>query len=168
MKKVFLLGFATILFVSCKQEVRYTQQSAEIDTYKKVMEDYKTLNWEDYPKHYADTAKIANNVPKEKAQTVTEALQVNIETAKLFTWVIENEEIEMVVTDKKETWVNYWATWKGTMKATNKVYIIPFHSTAQFIEGKIVKEFGFWDNSEVNMDLLKTPATNAEKVVVEK
>ena len=64
MKKVFLLGFATILFVSCKQEVRYTQQSAEIDTYKKVMEDYKTLNWDDYPKHYADTAKIANNVLK--------------------------------------------------------------------------------------------------------
>ena len=171
MKKVFLLGFATILFVSCKQEVRYTQQSAEIDTYKKVMEDYKTLNWEDYPKHYADTAKIANNVPKEKAQTVTEALQVNIETAKLFTWVIENEEIEMVVTDKKETWVNYWATWKGTMKATNKVYIIPFHSTAQFIDGKIVKEFGYWDNSEVNVAMEQisvTPTTNAEKVAVEK
>lgn len=159
MKKIFLLGFATILFSACNQEVRYTQQSPEIDTYKKVIEDYKTMNWDDYPKHYSDTAKIMNNVPKEKAQTVAQALEVNIETAKLFTWVVDNEEFEMVVTDKKETWVNYWATWRGTMKSTNKVYIIPFHSTVRFIDGKIVEELGYWDNAEVATDLLKNPVT---------
>lgn len=62
MKKLILLGLATILFVACKQEVHYMQQSPEIDTYKKVMDDYKKMNWEDYATHYADTAKIANNV----------------------------------------------------------------------------------------------------------
>jgi outer membrane biogenesis lipoprotein LolB len=70
MKKFILLGFAIILLVACKQEVRYTQNSPEIDTYKKVIEDYKTLNWEDYQTHYADTAKIMINVIKEKAQSV--------------------------------------------------------------------------------------------------
>lgn len=157
MKKIFFLGFATILFIACNQEVRYTQQSPEIDTYKKVMEDYKTQNWGDYPKHYADTAKIMNNVTKDKAQTVKQAIEKNIEDAKLFNWVVSEEEFEMVVTDNKETWVNYWALWKGTMKSTNKVYEIPFHNTAQFINGKIVKEHGYWDNSEIVTDML-TPA----------
>mgnify|MGYP001468135248 CR=1 FL=1 len=75
MKNLFILGLAIVLFTSCNQKQRYTQQSAEIDTYKKVMEDYKTQNWEDYRLNYADTAKIANNVVKEKAQSVTEAIE---------------------------------------------------------------------------------------------
>lgn len=155
MKKLILLGLATILFVACKQEVRYTQKSSEIDTYKKVMEDYKTMDWEDYATHYADTAKIANNVIKEKALTVAQAIDKNKEDAKLFSWVVEKEEYEMVVTDEGETWVNSWALWKGTLKSTGKVYDIPFHNTARFIDGKIVEEYGYWDNSEIVTDMLK-------------
>ncbi|MEO5775700.1 MAG: nuclear transport factor 2 family protein [Flavobacterium sp.] len=170
MKKILVVGFATILFVACKQEVRYTQQSPEIDTYKKVMEDYKTQNWEDYPKHYADTAKIANNVTKDKAQTVTQAIEKAKDDAKLFAWVVEDTDYEMVVTDKGETWVNYWGIWKGTMKSTNKVYNIPFHNTARFIDGKIVQEDGYWDNSEIMTDMMKQPATpvKADETVSEK
>ena len=166
MKKIFLIGFLTILFVACKQEVRYTQQSPEIDTYKKVMEDYKTQNWEDMPKHYADTAKIANNVTKEKAQTVEQAIEKNKEDAKLFDYNVEDTDYEMVVTDKGETWVNYWGIWKGTMKSTKKVYQIPFHNTARFIDGKIVQEDGYWDNSEIVTDMLSmanTPTATTEK-----
>jgi hypothetical protein len=157
MKKLLTLGLAIVLFTSCNQKQRYTQQSAEIDTYKKVMEDYKTQNWEDYAKHYADTAKIANNVPKEKAQTVTQAIEKSQEDAKLFTWTVDKEEYEMVETDKGETWVNYWATWNGTMKSSGKVYVIPFHNTARFIDGKIVEELGYWDNSEIVTDMLEQP-----------
>ena len=171
MKKIFLLGFVTILFAACKQEVRYTQNSPEIDTYKKVMEDYKTQNWEDYPKHYADTAKIADNVTKDKAKTIAQAIEKNKEDAKLFTWSVEDTDYEMVVTDKGETWVNYWGIWKGTLKSTNKVYTIPFHNTARFIDGKIVQEDGYWDNSEIVTDMLsksQTPTTTAETVKTEK
>lgn len=159
MKKLILLGIATLLFVACKQEVRYTQNSPEIDTYKKVMEDYKTQNWEDYPKHYSDTCKIMNNVTKDKAKTVAQAIEQSKDDAKLFTWVVEDDEYEMVVTDKGETWVNYWAIWKGTMKSTNKVYQIPFHNTVRFIDGKIVREYGYWDNSEIVTDMLSKPET---------
>lgn len=155
MKKLLILGLAIVLFTACdNKDTRYTQQSPEIDTYKKVMDDYKKLNWEDMPKHYADTAKISNNVIKEKGLTVAQAIEKNKEDAAMFTWVVEKEEYEMVVTDDKETWVNFWGLWKGTMKSSNKVYDIPFHTTAQFIDGKIVKEFGYWNNAEIVTDLM--------------
>lgn len=162
MKRLFILGLAIVLFTSCDQKQRYTQQSAEIDTYKKVMEDYKTQNWDNYRLHYADTAKIANNVIREKAQTITEAIAKAKDDAKLFKWVVEDIDYEMVVTDKGETWVNYWGVWNGTLKSTGKVYAIPFHNTAQFIDGKIVREDGYWDNSEIVTDMLKQPETTKQ------
>lgn len=171
MKKLFLVGFATILFVACQQEVRYTQKSAEIDTYKKVIAAYKTQNWEDYAKHYADTAKVMSNVTRKKAQTVAQAIEKSKDDAKLFTWVVKDDDYEMVVTDKGETWVNYWGLWTGTLKSNNKVYEIPFHNTARFIDGKIVQENGYWDNSEIITDMLskpKTPAITAETAVTDK
>ena len=161
MKKIFLVGLATILFIACQQEVRYTQKSAEIDTYKKVMEDYKTQNWEDMTKHYADTAKVMNNVTRKNAQTVAQAIEKNKEDAKLFNWVVEKEEYEMVVTDDGETWVNFWGLWKGTLKSNNKVYEIPFHNTARFIDGKIVQENGYWNNEAIVTDMLSNPPTVA-------
>jgi len=161
MKKIILLGLAIVLSLSaCNQEKRYTQQSPEIDSYKKLMEAYKTKNWADYPSYYADTAKIASNVVKEKAKTVSQAIEKSKEDANLFNYKVEDMDYEMVVTDKGETWVNYWGIWTGTLKSTGKVYVIPFHNTAQFIEGKIVQEDGYWDNSEIVTDMLKQPETS--------
>ena len=168
MKNLFLLGLVIVFFTSCNQKQRYTQQSAEIDTYKKVMEDYKTQNWEDYPLHYADTAKIANNVVKEKAQTVSQAIEKSKEDAKLFDYKVEDIDIEMVITDKGETWVNYWGVWNGTLKSSGKVYLIPFHNTAQFIDGKIVREDGYWDNSEIVKDMLKQSESSKIEATSEK
>jgi len=171
MRKLILLGLAIVLITACDQkDTRYTQQSPEIDTYKKTMDDYKKMNWENMSKHYADTAKIANNVTKEKAITVSQAIEKNKEDAALFFWVVEKEEYEMVVTDDGETWVNFWGLWKGTSKSSNKVYEIPFHTTARFIDGKIVEEYGYWDNSEIVSDLEKLEresATTAKDSLVE-
>lgn len=155
MKNLLILGLAIVLFTACdKKDTRYTQQSPEIDTYKKSMEDYKNMNWAEMVKHYADNAKIANNVVEEKAVSIAQVIEKNKEDAAMFTWVVEDEEYEMVVTDKGETWVNFWGIWKGTMKSNNKVYAIPFHLTAQFVDGKIVKEHGYWNNEEIVTDLL--------------
>lgn len=157
MKKLLLLGLAIAASLSsCYQEQRYTQQSPEIDTFKKVIDDYRKMNWEAMAKHYADTAKIANNVVKEKAVTVTKVIESYKNDAKLFTWEVEDTDSEMVITDKGETWVNYWGIWKGTLKSTGKVYVTPIHITVQFKDGKIVKEDGYWDNSQVVIDMLKT------------
>jgi ketosteroid isomerase-like protein len=54
----------------------------------------------------------------------------------------------MITTDKGETWINFWGLWRGEMKSSGKTYDIPSHITAQFIDGKIVKEYGYWDNSD--------------------
>ncbi|PKP14631.1 MAG: nuclear transport factor 2 family protein, partial [Bacteroidetes bacterium HGW-Bacteroidetes-23] len=65
----------------------------------------------------------------------------------------------MVVTDDGETWVNFWGDWKGTLKATGEEYILPCAITAQFVNGKIVREVGFWNNAKIALDLQKLSAS---------
>jgi len=55
----------------------------------------------------------------------------------------------MAITDEGKTWVNFWGVWKGTLAANNIVLEIPVHLTAQFIDGKIVREYGYWDNGPI-------------------
>ena len=153
MKKLILLGFSIVLFAACNQQTkRYTQQSNEIDTYKQVIKDYENQNWESMATHYTDTAKILNNVTEKNAQTVAQLVSQNKQDATIFSswnFVPEESEYEMVVTDKGETWVNFWGTWKCTLAANNKEIEIPVHLTAQFIDGKIVREYGYWDNGPI-------------------
>ena len=67
MKRLFFLGLAIVLSLTAcqKTEKRYTQQSVEIDTYKKVIDAYEKQDWEALMSHYADTAKIMNNVRRQ-------------------------------------------------------------------------------------------------------
>ena len=169
MKKIILIAI-TITFTlgSCNQKMRYTQQSPEIDSYKKSFAAYENQNWEELATYYADTAKILNNVALENAQTVAQMIQTNKEDAALFSNIKYNPktvEYEMVVTDKGETWVNFWGYWEGTLKANNKTYIIPASFTAQFIDGKIVREDGYWDNSKLAIDMLKLQDTTMQTAV---
>lgn len=157
MKKLFVLVLAVIFFNACDQpNKRYTQQSDEIDTYKKVIEAYENQDWEPMISHYADSAKILNNVTMEDAQTVGQMLAQNKEDATLFnSWKYDPEsgEYEMVVNDRDETWVNFWGHWEATLKANGELYVIPVHITARFVDGKIVREDGYWDVSKLVMDL---------------
>ncbi|MEH6765500.1 MAG: nuclear transport factor 2 family protein [Aequorivita antarctica] len=158
MKRTLFLGLAIVLsLTACQtQEKRYTQQSAEIDTYKKVIDAYEKQDWEALASHYADTAKIMNNVIEEEGKTIAEEVATGKEDAALFSvwdYVDGESEYEMVVTDKGQTWVNFWGIWKGTLTANNKTYTIPVHITGQFVDGKIVKEFGYWDLSKIMLDM---------------
>lgn len=157
MKNSFFLIFTSLILLSaCQQNVRYTQQSPEIDTYKKVIEAYEKQDWNALASHYADTAKILNNVTDKDSQTVAELIAQNKEDATLFSsWKYDPEsvEYEMVVTDKGETWVNFWGHWEATLKANGKLYVIPAHITTRFIDGKIVREDGYWDISKLIMDI---------------
>jgi hypothetical protein len=158
MKRVFFLGLAIVLSMAAcqQQEKRYTQQSPEIETYKKVIDAYDKQDWVAMASHYADTAKIMNNVEEKDAQTLAELVQMDKDDASLFSsweYVDGESEYEMVVTDKGKTYVNFWGLWKGTLTANNKTYTIPTHLTAQFVDGKIVKEFGYWDLSKIMLDM---------------
>lgn len=158
MKRVFFLGLAIVLSMTAcqKQEKRYTQQSPEIDTYKKVIAAYEKQDWEAMITHYADTAKIMNNVVEKDGQTLAELVAMDKDDASLFSswdYLDAESEYEMVVTDKGQTWVNFWGVWEGTLKANNKKYVIPTHITAQFVDGKVVKEFGYWDLSKIMLEM---------------
>ena len=153
MKKFVLLVLTFALFIACKTEtVRYTQNSPEIDTYKKAHNDYESGNWDSLKSHYADTAKLYFNATDKNPKTVDESIEQDKKDLLAFSSygiVDESTEYEMVVTDDGETWVNFWGVWKGTLAANNQTLEIPVHLTAQFVNGKIVKEHGYWDNAPI-------------------
>lgn len=171
MKKLLLLVVVLITATSCQEKKRYTQQSPEIETYKKALKDYEMANWESLASHYADTAKVFYNATKKNPKSVAELIEEDKKDATLFetyAFVPEESEFEMVVTDKGETWVNYWGLWQGRLKANNELYELPVHLTAQFVNGKIVKEHGYWNNSEIaiamiNLQKVTPPATEEVK-----
>ena len=171
MKQIILVGLAIVLLTACKKhEKRYTQQSAEIDTYKKVIECYEKRDWEAMASHYADTAKIMNNVVEKEGQTLAQLVAMNKEDAAIFSswdFVDAESEYERVVTDKGQTWVNFWGLWKGTLSANNKTYTVPTHSTAQFVDGKIVKEYGYWDLSKIMLDMQAAEKANMDETAME-
>jgi predicted ester cyclase len=161
MKKLPLLVLASVLFIACNNnKVRYTQNSPEIDTFKKVIDDYDKHNWKNMVTYYADTAKILNNTTDNGVKSIAEEIARNKEDAKLFTWKFTDSEYEMVVTDKEQTWVNFWGLWKGKLKSNNKTYEIPVHITARFVDGKIVRELGYWDASDIAKDFQKMEDDN--------
>ncbi|MBO2543663.1 nuclear transport factor 2 family protein [Salegentibacter sp. BDJ18] len=157
MKELMSLGVTIVIFIACSQQTtRYTQQSPEIETYKQVLEDYEDRDWDAMVAHYADTAKIMNNVTEEEGKNLTQFLAENKKDASQFSswdFVDDASEYEMIVNDEGETWVNFWGLWEGTYKTNNKVYQIPTHITARFVNGKIVREFGYWDVSKIIKDI---------------
>ncbi len=158
MKKILILLVAFATLVACQNKVRYTQKSAEIETYKKSIKDYEMANWESMATHYADTAKIMNNVTKKNGISVAQNIELNkkdISVLSTYGFVADESEYEMVETDKGETWVNFWGLWQGRLKATDELFEIPVHLTARFINGKIVSEYGYWDNTALVMALMK-------------
>lgn len=170
MKKIIIIVLLIASFSSCKNEVRYTQNSPEIETYKKAIKDYEMANWASFATHYADTAKIAYNTNEKNAMTLAQAISQNnedIATLSSYNYIAEESEYEMVVTDQGETWVNFWGLWQGRLKANDQLYEIPVHLTAQFIDGKIVKEFGYWDNSSIAIELQKLKENLPPETIIE-
>lgn len=166
MKKILIIAIGLFVLASCQEKQRYTQQSPEIDTYKKAIEAYVNQDWETLKTVYADTAKIQNNTTKDKAVSVDEHIATHKEDSELFTswlFVDSESEYEMVLTDKGETWVNFWGLWKGILKSNGKEYTIPCAITAQFVDGKIVSEHGYWNNTELNLDILKASTVSSDE-----
>lgn len=167
MKKIIFIILTFALFISCQKtnQVRYTQNSPEIDTYKQLLKDYEMGNWEAMTVHYADTAKIYSNATEKNPKTISESIEEDKKNSVVFSsygYIPDSMEFEMVVTDDGETWVNFWGVWQGRLAANNKLFEIPSHMTVQFVNGKIVKEHGYWNNTEMVLELMeleKQPAT---------
>nr|WP_297785648.1 nuclear transport factor 2 family protein [uncultured Allomuricauda sp.] len=160
MKKIFLFSIMAVLALSACQQghVRHTQDSPEIDTVKELISNYNSKTFD--TSMYADTSKTFYNTSK-NPMSASEAMDYHRQTDANYAsrgFQGENQEYEMVVTDDGETWVNCWLDWKGTMAANNKEIDIPIHLTYQFVDGKIVREYGYWDPSEIVMELQKIEA----------
>ena len=160
MKKViFQCVVAVLVFSACQQSpVRYTQNSPEIDMVKKLIANYDSKNFD--TSMYADSSETYYNTNK-NPMSAAEAMDYHKQADSNYAsrgFDDEHQEYEMVVTDKGETWVNSWLDWKGTLAANGKEIEIPVHLTFQFVNGKIVKEYGYWDPTEIVLELQKAAA----------
>lgn len=161
MKSKLLLVVLAIALTACQQtEVRYTQQSPEINTVKAFISSYNSMNYD--MGAIADTCKIYFNtktdfMDKNEFMADRKANDKNYSSRK---FLDKDQEYEMVITDDGETWVNCWLDWQGTLKGSDIVVDIPIHLTYRFVDGKIVRYYGFWDPSDIRDGLEKIAAMN--------
>ncbi len=156
------MGLAIVLFTACNQKQRYTQNSPEIDTFKSVIKSYNDQDWEGMTSQYADTAKTFNN-SSDVGLSLEEMVAYHKESLSNLSnrgFLDKDQEYEMVITDKGDTWVNFWGDWEGTLKANGKKIKIPIHLTGQFKDGKIVRTSGNWDNAPMVLALQEIEANN--------
>jgi ketosteroid isomerase-like protein len=162
MKKITLIVCLLVCLTACQEKGadRYTQSSPEIETVKAAIAAYEAGDWEGYVSHYADTAKIYHNTkdnpisPQQSAETFKQSTS----GYSSYSFLKDEGDMEMVVTDEGETWVNYWGIWEGSLTANDKKFTMPVHLTLQFKDGKIVKEYGYYNQTELvlaNMELQK-------------
>lgn len=170
-KKLIVLGIAILLFTACqKAKQRYTQSSPEIETVKAVIKDYENKDWAALKTHYADTSKTFFN--SSKPMSTDELIKYHQNNDANYSsrgFIAGESEFEMVLADDGKTWVNFWGMWKATLAANGQEFIVPIHLTARFIDGKIVRDYGYWDNAPVTLALQKIEAekvaANADEIL---
>jgi len=162
MKSNLLLVVLAIALTACQQtEVRYTQQSPEINTVKAFINSYNSMNYD--MGAVADTCKTYFNT-KTDFMAKNELMAYHTGNDKNYSsrkFLDEEQYYEMVVTDDGETWVNCWLDWQGTLKGSDIVLDMPVHLTYRFIDGQIVRQVGMWDPSKIMDGLEKIAAMNS-------
>jgi len=150
MKRIVIALLVVGFFWACKEQgpARYTVTSVEIDEAKALLSEYEKGDWEAWMTHYADTAKVYHN--SNTAVTAAEALDAHkgaLTNVSAYDFADEGQFTEMIIDDKGEKWVYFWGTWEGTLSANGEKMELPVHLAMQFVDNKIVEEYGFWDNS---------------------
>jgi len=160
MKKLVLIGCLLFIFTSCKDKHRYTQDSEEIEIVKTAINDYDYQEWDKLKAHYADTAQIFYNSRSKILSPITllDFHKKNDSNFSTRAFEDESREYEMIEDNNGKTWVNFWGLWKGNLAANNKQIIMPVHITYQFVDKKIVKEYGYWNSGEIQQELQKIEA----------
>ncbi len=171
MKKLLLLCLSVILFTACQQEQRYFSESSEITSMKASITQYADGDWEAWSSHFSDTAKFYIN--SNKAINIDEFKQGQLGLLSNFSsygFVKEGSFTEMVLDSDDETWVNYWATWKGTLKANGQEIDIPVHITSEYVDGKVVQLYNYWDSAPITNALAEIEEANnmpvADKAII--
>ena len=163
MKNIFLLGLAVLMLTACeKQKQRYLTESPEINAFKASISEYGSGDWETWRTHFADTAKLYINSPKSiSASDLENAQKEMLSSFSSYGFQEKGSFTEMVIDNDDETWVNYWANWHGTLKDNGKEIDVPVHITAQYIDGKVVEMYDYYDSTPITTALAEIEANNA-------
>ena len=163
MKKLILLGIATLLFVACKQEPqRYFAESPEIETVKAGINSYENADWEKWHSNHADTAKFfVNSIKPVTAGERMEQLKEMTGAMSSYGFDHDNEFIEMVLDKDDQTWVYYWSSHNATFAANGEEVSFPVHLAIRFVDGKIVEEHVVFDSYPLVSGMQKIEAAKA-------
>lgn len=168
MKKLLFIVVLSVLLSACETPQRYTQNAPEIEIVKAIIKEYNAKNYKSVVSHFADTANVYFN--SSKSFKASKLPDYHNETDSNFSsrgFVEEGQEFEMVVTDKGTTWVNFWGSWEGTFAANGKKTALEIHLTLQFIDGKVVTEYGYWDASGIVLAMQEIEASHVNKQIVQ-
>lgn len=151
MKNIFYSGLIALLLVGCQPQgpERYSTSGTEIDMVKALLADYEQGNWDAWHTKYADTAKVYYNnmqtaiTPKE----ASEGHQQSIAQVSAYSFKDDPIFYEKIVDDDGKTWVNFWGVWEATVKGDDKPVNVAVHLSLNVEDGKVVEEYGYWDNS---------------------
>ena len=167
MKSSLIAVISILVMMACKESTpRYASSSPEIDSLKALVNDYENGNWEAWMSHYADTAKLYHNsIEASTPQEIRNNLAALLADVSSYEFDKDDIFYEMVLDDDGETWVNFWGDWKGTLAANDETLNIPVHITAQFVDGKIVREHAYYDLSKymAAMQAIKEAEMNEEE-----
>lgn len=140
-----------ILFTACQNEPkRYFTESPEIASMKASVKQYADGDWDAWTAHFSDTAKFYVN--SNKAVNIDEFKKGQLDLLSNFSsygFVDEGSFTEMVIDSDEETWVNYWATWRGKLKANDQEIDVPVHITSEYVDGKVVQLYNYWDSAPI-------------------
>ncbi len=150
MKNLFFTALCAVMIIGCQQgPERYSTSGPEIDMVKALLANYEQGNWDAWNEAYADTAKVYYN-DWDNALTAEEAGQGHQQSiAQVSSYAFSKDPIfyEKIIDDDGKTWVNVWGVWEATLKGNDKLVKVPVHLSINVEDGKIVEEYGFWDNS---------------------
>ena len=163
MKKLLLLFLTVGLITACQQEKqRYFSESSEINAFKASISEYGNGDWKTWHTHFADTAKLYINTLKSISASDLEIAQREmLSNFSSYGFQDKGTFAEMVVDNDDETWVNYWANWHGILKENGKEIDVPVHITAQYVNGKVVEMYDYFDATPINVAIAEINAYNA-------
>ncbi|RMG27629.1 MAG: hypothetical protein D6730_06855 [Bacteroidetes bacterium] len=133
-----------------QEKARYTQSAPEIETIKQLEAAYNSGLWDKYATIYAADASIDHNGFVADSKDLVAGLQRTIQSTSFYQLQYLQEELERIINDRGETWVNAWGMWQAVIPGRRDTLHIPVHSTFEFDEeGKISREFSYYDITKI-------------------
>lgn len=143
---------------------RYSTTSPEVESTKALISAYDSGDWENWKSYYSDTVKIYHNsLNHVSADQLSQGFQETLENFDSYGFGDHESYFEMVLDDKNETWTYFWGTWKGTHKDSVSIDV-PVHVAFRFVEGKIVREYAYYDNQIIENALASSQEDPKEEL----